>query len=316
MATNPNAVLSQDLSGSPSSEVQLALEAAPDEYWTAERMAAAESLPLEAAPPVEKASFSQFLKSILPFLAAPAPRWHDPVRPPGLAEASLTLSPSGDFETARIANRSRFPFSAMGKLFMSFNGRDVSGSAWVGGESALITAGHCLYDAESGDGWADKVMYVPQYHQGEEPVGRWWARTIHILSGWRSHGPDSRLYDIGAVRLATPVAPVTGSLGWAAHTPPASAYLASGYPRDWLSPQYDFDGREMWGCLGKRTSGTNPIKMANNMTRACSGGAWLVRRNSKIYATGLNSFRPPGEPLRICSPAFAEGFLNLMEAVS
>ena len=316
MATNPNEVLSKDLGGPESSDARWALDASADEYWTAERMAAAEPLPFEAAPPVEEASFRRFLRSIMPFLARPAPRWRDPVRPQGLAEASLTLSPSADFETARIANRSRFPFSATGKLFMTFNGRDVSGSAWVAAESALITAGHCLYDPESEDGWADKVMYVPQYHRGEEPVGRWWARSIHILSGWRSEEPESRRYDIGAVRLATPVEPATGSLGWAAHAPPATAYLASGYPRDWLSPQYDFDGREMWGCLGKRTSGTNPIKMANNMTRACSGGPWLVRRNGKIYATGLNSFRPPGEPLRICSPAFTEGFLNLMEAVS
>jgi len=239
-------------------------------------------------------------------------------RPGGLAEAVLQLGglPAAGFQTVRVADRSLFPFTAIGKLFMTFDGRDRVGTAWVIGDRAVFTAGHCVYDELAEDAWADNVLFVPQFHQGQEPAGRWAARSVHSLAGWAARGADMRRFDMGGAILDRPVAPITGSIGWLANHGPAQAYVSVGYPRNRLSDQYPFDGQEMWRCTGRYESGSNPFKMANNMTRGCSGGPMLAPRNGRIYAAGLNSFREPGEPLTVQSPHFGNAFLNLVAAIS
>lgn len=284
-------------------------------YWTPERMAAAIPVGLESDASSDSGPrFQGFGAPMLETRARDSAAATD--------EAPLSFAaPAADFETAPVADRSKFPFSAVGKLYMTLNRVDgagtlrrvdSAGSAWVIGDRAIFTAGHCVFAEEGNDSWAGNVLFVPQYHHGR-PIGTWTATSLHTLAGWTARGADMRAYDLGAAVLDGPIAPTTGAIGWLTNPTAVAAYLALGYPRDWLSPQFPFDGEVMWGCLGRAMGGPTP-RMANNLTRSASGGPWLVKQGNKIYASGLTSFRP--QPLVAQSPRFGRGFLNLVETVT
>lgn len=306
---DPESVISHNLRGSTFLGLNFGASAArrTHAYWTPERMAAAVPVEMEAEAPPE-------IDSVLEGVSAQGFEMRAQESAAATAEAALDLTaPAAGFETARVADRSEFPFSAVGKLYMRLNGIDQAGSAWVIGSRAIFTAAHCVYAEEGNDTWASRVLFVPQYHRGGEPVGSWAANSIHTLAGWARRGADMRAYDLGAVMLERPIAPTTGAIGWIAEPASVTAYMALGYPRDWVSPQYPFDGEEMWGCLGRASGGTAP-RMANNLTRCASGGPWLVKQGNQIHAAGLTSFRP--QPQVAQSPRFGRGFLNLVRTVT
>lgn len=287
------------------------LLASVEDYWTEERLLEAQPIGIEAQPaPAVLAMFAREWEpegdetskaSVLPEGGGSAG-----------AVAGAVSGPDG-FETRRVATPGVFPYCAVGKLFMTFGGKNFVGSAWVAGESALFTAGHCIYDERMKKPWAERVLFIPQYHQGQEPLGRWAATSLHTLSGWAAGGADRYQFDMAVARLDRPVRPDTGAIGWMANFPPDQGpYEAIGYPLERLSKEYPFDGREMWRCVGDYISGTNPVKMANNMTQGCSGGPWVIERDGGIYANGLSSYRWSTEPLTMNSPYFGRAFLNLV----
>ena len=217
-----------------------------------------------------------------------------------------------NFTTRRVPDRSRLPFSAVGKLFMAFGGEDHVGSAWVVAERAVFTAGHCIFHRRNGI-WADHVLFIPQYDNGIEPVGRWAATSLYSLRGWTRNRNFE--YDMGVFVVDRKIRPRTGSLGWMANYPPNQGpYKSIGYPARAISG-YSFSGSSMWMCDGGYITGRNPIKMHNNMTEGCSGGPWRVVNNGKRYINGLNSFRMKGESNTLQSPYFGDGFLNLYNEV-
>lgn len=214
--------------------------------------------------------------------------------------------PATGSNTERVPNRKIIPYCPVGKMFMTFDGRRYVGSAWVIGNQSVFTAGHCVYDS-GGGGWADNILFVPQYHQGTEPVGRWAATQIASLKGWTAGGADRFKYDLAIFKVDRPIRPTTGSLGWLANAPaPAGCITGIGYPS--ASP---FDGLEMWRSTGKYIGGANPLKAYNDMTPGCSGGPWEVWRNGVPLTNGLNSHRYTSDPKTMYSPYFGNGFLNL-----
>jgi V8-like Glu-specific endopeptidase len=307
---DPNAVVSKTIA----EEAQQDALAAVEEYWTAERLAEAEPIAVDVAP-------GDFPEALFDTVWQPEGdrRSAEPFMPEGIQSAgSLGLDGAiAGYETVRVPDRSRFPYSAVGKLFMTFNGTNYVGSAWVVGERAIFTAAHCIFDEKQADGWADRVLFIPQYYRGEEPVGRWAVIGLHTLRGWTANGEDKFKYDMGAGFLDRPISDRTGSFGWLANVPPDQGpYQSIGFPARYLSSDYPFDGREMWRCNGRYLSGSNPVQMANNMTQGCSGGPWVSLRDGTIYATGLNSFRWNTQPETMNSPYFGTGFLNLIGAIS
>ena len=185
------------------------------------------------------------------------------------------------FKTDRVPteNHGDFPYCAVDKLFMTFGGEDFAGSAWVVAEQAVFTAAHCIYDHKRG-GWADNVLFVPQFDADAAPVGKWTSRSVVALKGWiQDHKFD---YDLAAFVTDRPIRPETGSLGWMAnHAPNQGPYKSIGYPKVPLHG-FRFDGRRMWQSVGGYIQGTNPIQMHNNMTGGCSGGPWIVARNRNV----------------------------------
>ena len=218
------------------------------------------------------------------------------------------------FQTTSVGqlNLSNMPYSTVGKMFMTFGNQNYVGTGWVIAENAVFTAGHCVFDIDNG-GWADRILFIPQYSNGTAPVGKWSGGTIFSLQGWISNR-DYR-YDMAVFYTDRPIRPQTGSLGWRANFPPNQGpYKSLGYPAIPI-PGYNFNGQYMWQSIGGYIGGVNPIQMHNNMTKGCSGGPWIVTRNRNVYANGLNSFRNPISPGTMYSPYFGNGFLNLYNAI-
>jgi V8-like Glu-specific endopeptidase len=307
-ATDPYEVISRTLI----QENLLEALAAVEEYWTEDRLLEAQPIGREAEPGL--ALEALFEEAFEPEGDAELNRSE-----PGaaqVAELDLDNIAAGSFRTDRVPDRTVFPYAVVGKLFMTFDGQNYVGSAWVTADSGIFTAGHCVFDEGAEDGWADRVLFIPQYHQGAEPLGRWAVTTLHTLAGWAAGGEDKYKYDMAAGRVDRPIGGQTGVMGWMANYPPDQGpYQAIGYPARYLSPAYPFDGQEMWRSSGGYLGGQNPIKMANNMTQGCSGGPRLTLRDGEIYANGLNSFRWSNEPDTMYSPYFGRGFLNLLNAI-
>ncbi|MBV8687405.1 MAG: hypothetical protein JOZ90_13165 [Alphaproteobacteria bacterium] len=288
------------------------VESLAEPYWTAERKAAARPLPGRPPGVADEAGVApSSFEETAPSAAGLSPRHRAPAVPAGLPVVSIGLSDPAPspFRTTRVPARTSFPYSAIGKLFMTLGGVDSAGTAWVVGDRVLVTAGHCLHD---GADWARNLVFSPFYPSQPEPD--WAARALHVLAGWIAGGGGAGRYDLGAVVLDRPVAPRTGALGWRAAYPPDQApRQASGFPILWDSPAYPFDGRQLWRTDGRYAGAGNPLSLASNMTQGCSGGPWLIEQGGQAYAVGLNSYQPGGEAT-IQSPRFGRGFLNLLAA--
>ena len=140
-------------------------DAALASYWTPERMATAEPLPFSI--PAGSGAETQLLTPPLQELmtsASDAPDTENH-QPPPL------------FSTALVEDIHVAPYQCVGKLFMTLQGADRVGSAYVIGESTIGTAGHCVYINRH---WATNVLFHAGYHNGSE-VGRWRIRITSTL---------------------------------------------------------------------------------------------------------------------------------------
>jgi len=121
-AVDPNTVLTRRLA----EENVLEMAAETEEYWSEEQMAGAIPIGREEEPTVG-------LQALLE--AAWAPEGEAELGESELSgnqAANLGLAGlTGEFETIRVPNRAAFPYSAVGKLFMTFDNQNFVGSAWV-----------------------------------------------------------------------------------------------------------------------------------------------------------------------------------------
>ena len=278
-------------------------------FWTDAEMARAEPVEMRfPEPPIQP------LKKALWQQPGPLTMMESQAPDDGVLDSFLESLPLGDgFSTSPVQDRTVLPYKTVGKIFMQFDGANFVGTGWVISERAVFTAGHCVYDKNSQGGWADRILFVPQYHNGQAPVGRWTAERIWTLDGWSSQ--HDYKYDLAVFLVDRPIRPRTGALGWIANAPPNQGpYTAIGYPAAPV-PGYNFNGAEMWQSRGKYIDGNNPVQMHNNMTGGCSGGPWVIQRSNAVYANGINSFRYTSSPDTMYSPYFGEGFLSLYDKV-
>ena len=119
-------------------------------YWTEERFRSAKPLPLPKLP---------------------SPPGEAEARGPGARASGDSVPPDGGwdrellaFSTSLVADMTIVPYRTVGKLFISFGtGNDFEGSAWTIAESAIFTAGHCVYDRTLG--WATSMVFRPQVQE-------------------------------------------------------------------------------------------------------------------------------------------------------
>jgi V8-like Glu-specific endopeptidase len=273
-----------------------ALEAAgeAETYWTWERMSRTRPVPLSRRKLQEEGPDTEAVDW-----------WPDA----NLEGPSAAVPPP---VTDRVPDSRQLPYSAVGKLFMTFGREDGWATAWAAGPRVIVTAGHCLYDHRHASRWAEKVVFVPRYGFGG--TRKFAAARIHVLAGWHDARSDMYSYDVAT---ATTQSPMTGvlPLEWVSDIGRNDAPFESiGYPYSWLSPQHDFDGEAMWRCRGGLLREQQPVVMANNMTEGCSGGPWLIRRTGRLQVGGINSYRPPGQQNGVQTPPLRRGLENLLAA--
>lgn len=275
------------------------------EYWTEEAMAEAQPI----LPELEPGSVPD---QMLEEESLAAPYDQASVAPEeGVEEMAIEPqppAPASGSRTEQVPKRHVLPYCPIGKLFMTFDGRNFVGSAWVVAGSGVFTAGHCVWDASLG-GWADKILFVPQHHDGASPVGSWTSVQIASLKGWTTKRDFK--FDLAVFKTDRPIQPRTGSLGWKANYPANQGpYTGAGYPAG-AHPTHGFNGRRMWRSTGRYRGGSNPIQAWNDMTGGCSGGPWIVWKEGQVHANGINSFRYNNDPASMYSPYFGQGVIDL-----
>lgn len=210
---------------------------------------------------------------------AVGPSMRTPVRESVVAQQELA---GLQFESFEIPDTQTFPNSTHGRLFAqsptaawSCSGTVVSSAS----ESLVLTAGHCLYDIDTGE-WATAVIFIPGYRNGTRPFSTWSATDISVLSGY-VNGAGNPEYDLGAMRVAplagTTIQDTTGARGYLFNGSGNQLFQAFGYPA--ASP---FDGSKLWSCRGNSgpranfASGPDLVSIGCDMTQGSSGGGWIV----------------------------------------
>src|SRR5262245_46949167 len=197
-------------------------------FWTLERMLAARPMPVPEAPAPAGPPPPVRLRDALARAAAGArptgqPLWETiagklraalagvPVATEhGRPDAPVTVA-AGAYQTTAVGPRyDTFPYSAVGKLFMTFPSGTFQGSAWVIGERMIFTAGHCLYDHQAG-GAAKSVVFAGCYKDGQ--YSRQWAVSNKAVpNAWK--GNRDFTADMGIAILDSPARPELGKLGF------------------------------------------------------------------------------------------------------
>jgi len=223
----------------------------------------------------------------------------------------------GAFETTQVGDQfSVFPYSAIGKLFMHFPAGDFVGSAWVIGQNAFFTAGHCLFFPDLG-GAASTVIFAGRYRQGQF-IKKWTVANKAVPNAWKLSKDFTA--DMGICILSEPIRPLLGKLGFRANASPFSQgpYTEVGYPAEAL-PNFPFDGEQMWQSVGEFASTPTPIAngvgiimAGGNLSGGCSGGPWCDAQD-QFRAVGLNSGRFVGDTNHMNSPYFGDRFVELLD---
>ncbi|MFH8405954.1 trypsin-like serine peptidase [Streptomyces sp. NPDC018019] len=280
-------------------------------FWTAERMREATPLDLlttgaEAAPgsgtaadtaaPSVRRGPERTVRPTLPTTTAAAPV------PKSFPQAGAPWTGGG-----AVTNTA-------GRVFFTYQGRTAScsGNAVTSAnKSTVITAGHCV---KLNGAWHSDWIFVPGYHDGQAPYGKWAASKTLATPQWTAS--EDINYDVGAAVVAPlngqRLTDVVGGQGLAFNTGYNKPMYAFGYPA--AAP---YDGSKLIYCSG------NTIKdplfstdhgMSCNMTGGSSGGPWFTRFD-EATGTGLqssvNSFGYTFLPNRMFGPYFGADAENL-----
>ncbi|MCZ1010281.1 peptidase [Streptomyces lydicus] len=175
-----------------------------------------------------------------------------------------------------------------GRVFFTYQGRTAacSGDAVTSGnKSTVLTAGHCV---KLGGVWHTDWIFVPGYHDGEAPYGKWAAAKTLSTPQWTAS--EDINYDVGAAVVAPldgkKLTDVVGGQGLSFNSGYSKAMYAFGFPA--AAP---YDGSKLIYCSG--TTFKDPLfsgdhGLACNMTGGSSGGPWFTTFDEKT-GTGLQS---------------------------
>jgi len=150
---------------------------------------------------------------------------------------------------ARVPDPAEFPWSATVKIFMDFNGNQYVGSGILIDPFHVLTVGHVIHDQV--DGWADEVVVVPGYDDGEAPFGdaQSAASGLYSWSGWIVD--ESFDHDMGIIKLDRPIGALSGWNTFAYDNYDTffldQVFNIPGYP---AAPPYGWPGSYMYNWNG------------------------------------------------------------------
>lgn len=275
------------------------------DYWTPERLAAAQPMPIPAVVTTESASPSAapvitgspgvvnghlpgggpyipnaraFQREVQEAAATPQ-SW-------GTAPTNPLTGPYGPFQRWTMEGNYLGGWRGVhGKLFFNLGGSGYVCSATVIGRSTIATAGHCVNDGAGG--WATNFLFCPSYYNGPGGVhpsrGCWAGVSVTTSGRWFSLGdPD---YDYGCIVAATTgtvlankIGNVTGWAGRAWNWVSEQPVVTFGYPQDPPFPgniiqQTASTEWYNWDALG---GGQVSKVIGSDLTGGASGGGWFL----------------------------------------
>jgi len=193
-----------------------------------------------------------------------------------------------DFSSSRLVPtdaRLVFPYSTVGKLFLRDGASRYVCSASVVSARVVLTAGHCVFGA---DGFFTDFMFVPAYHDGNDPFGTWEADFVTTTEEWENGGdvvPSDA--DFGFLVMADQdgmrIGNVTGWLGWKTGSARPNHIHSFGYP-------VDLDRGDKMHQVASGSSelleifGTTTVLYGSDMRGGASGGPWV--QNFGVRAKG------------------------------
>lgn len=218
------------------------------------------------------------------------------------------------------------PATTSGKVFFT----DHLGGSWVcsastvnsAGKDIVFTAGHCVYGTAggklpAGETWHSNWTFVPDYSNGYEPYGAWYACQLWTRNSYISS--QDLQDDMGAAVMCTNngqhIVNVVGGQGIEWNYPSNQYVYDFGYPAE--AP---FNGQVLDECDGYEfaspyVSGTDGLGC--NFTGGSSGGPWLAAFGGTFgYLTGVNSFTLNGLSGEMFSPYFGNNAANLYNSVA
>ena len=275
------------------------------DYWTPARMRRAEPVvpvmpEVESAPAPAPAPESGGAPTVVP----PAAPGSDST--PRLLRGSVGSAARGGGKATLVGDPAAPKVRTHGKIFFSTVGGSAPDDYVCSGtvinsrnRSLVLTAGHCVYDAESGGGASVNLVFVPAYRGGEMPYGVWAAKSLAYPAKWKRDASLS--YDIGAAVMqrnedGQRLQSITGARGVGFDQPRDQKYRAFGYPVEgrFLLSQDEYQCRSGNRGSDVPASGPSTIKIACDMTGGASGGGWIARGKSLVSVTSYYYASQPG----------------------
>lgn len=274
-----------------------------EDYWTPERMASAQPMPIPAAVTTEAASqVSAPVITGAPGLVSGHPpgggtftprvrafkREELPARPQawGTAPTNPLSGPYGPFQRWTMEGNYLGGWRGVhGKLFFSLSGSNFVCSATIIGRSTLATAGHCVSDGAGT--WATNFLFCPSYYNGPSGFhparGCWGAVSVTTSGGWFFNGsPD---YDYACIVTATTgtliankIGNITGWSGRAWNWPSEQPVITFGYPQEPPFPGNIIQqtASTEWYNWDPEAGGQVSKVIGSDLTGGASGGGWFL----------------------------------------
>ncbi|MEU8999581.1 peptidase [Streptomyces caniferus] len=298
LPTGPAAATVQNSHRSPTAHTS------PGAFWTAARMRAA--APLDLAAPAKKPGTT--VPHSAPFKVSPTlPQLSTLPSAASLLPGSLPQA-GGPWTGGGAVTKTT------GRVFFTYQGRTASCSGDAvtsSNKSTVLTAGHCV---KLGGAWHTDWVFVPGYHDGEAPYGKWPAAKTLSTPQWTAS--EDINFDVGAAVVAPldgkKLTDVVGGQGLSFNSGYSKAMYAFGFPA--AAP---YDGSKLIYCGG--TTFKDPLFSGDhglgcNMTGGSSGGPWFASFDEKTGAglqSSVNSFGYQFWPNTMFGPYFGDDAKNL-----
>jgi hypothetical protein len=275
-------------------------------FWTHDRIAAADPLPM----PVDRGSAAPVFASDqsgpsgLTSAGAPAPGadavaqraypqdWAKQGGSGAIAGAQAS-EPTGTSQvyTSYIANASGlqklYPHKWIGRLSFSTASGTSYCSATSISNNIMLTAAHCLYDSTN-NVWYSNWVFTPAYRNGNAPYGTFAATTCRVLTAWVNLTGSFAInswtrHDVGVCNMGNNTAGQTlnNAVGWMGRQwnfPYVRHFHDLGYPfRDYNDALLTDAGKWLRICAAESFQQTTETRgMGCNWSRGISGGPWMV----------------------------------------
>lgn len=166
------------------------------------------------------------------------------------------------------------------------------GTGFLEGPSAVVTAGHCIYDSEKKMWCKYATVTFAQDGPNSAPYGTIRSTTIHTSSAWINNGDSNQ--DWAVVEIGTDIGNKTGWFGklWTADSLNNTNITVAGYSGDLASSKNDSSmqrmGKYMWYCNGNIINSL-PAKLEYNAD-TWSGNSGGPVYNSSCQVLAIHTY--------------------------